>query len=464
MRHSRLQWFIAILAALCLLASAQARAQTVEPREFGINLPPGLLTPGQDRAVTTDDQRGEPTVGKILVRIGEGAIVFLPSGQLAGRAASRFAPTERRFEPLTKEQVQAQLTEEFPRFKTKSTNHYLYAYNSSEECFLGTSRILETMLPGVKAYVDSNKIRTRDPEFPLVAVMFKTESEFQRYRRMPEGVVAYYDVLTNRVYMFEQSRLAEVRPDLAVQQAVSTVAHEGVHQILHNIGVQQRLSIWPMWLSEGLAEFFAPTSTGARLHWKGAGQVNDMRMFELEQYLKSSATKEPSGELVEHTVLANQLTSTGYASAWALTHFLAKTRRAEFNELLSEAHRLGPFAGATQATAQGTVLSNREQFARLIGDDFKDLERRLVLHLKKQPYSDPFKNAPHFVATLTFVEGRKTQRSANTFHSPQLAAKWLRESREKIPDRERESAQTSLRGFPTRLQAEAFAQQWLANK
>ena len=91
--------------------------------------------------------------------------------------------------------------------------------------------------------------------------------------------------------MYEQSKLAEVRPDLAVQQAISTIAHEGVHQILHNIGVQQRLSVWPMWLSEGLAEFFAPTTIGARLKWKGAGQVNDLRMFELEQYLKSNAAE-----------------------------------------------------------------------------------------------------------------------------------------------------------------------------
>jgi hypothetical protein len=105
--------------------------------------------------------------------------------------------------------------------------------------------------------------------------MFRTEEEFHNYAPVPQGVVAYYDQITNRVVMFEQSDLVERVPEIAVKEAISTVAHEGTHQILHNIGVQQRLSRWPMWISEGLAEYFAPTSVDQRVRWKGAGQVHD---------------------------------------------------------------------------------------------------------------------------------------------------------------------------------------------
>ena len=108
--------------------------------------------------------------------------------------------------------------------------------------------------------------------------MFRTEAQFQRYRRMPPGVVAYYDTLSNHIVMYEESRLFRTAPELAIQQAISTIAHEGAHQILHNIGVQARLSKWPMWLTEGLAEYFAPTTFGRRMQWKGAGQVNDLRI------------------------------------------------------------------------------------------------------------------------------------------------------------------------------------------
>ena len=451
---------------LLLLAATPADAQEkglrlVDPRPFGVELPPGIITTGNNQAVTTADDAGRPVVGRVHVQVGEGAVILLPDGELVVRKKGDFQLTDRKFQPLTTKALTERLKAEFPGFKIKSTNHYLYVYDTSDEFQLGTSRILETMLPGVKAYAEQCKIDVHDPPVPLVAVMFRTEAEFQKHRRMPEGVVAYYDVLSNRVCMYEQSQLAEVRPDLAVQQAIATVAHEGVHQILANIGVQHRLSVWPMWLSEGLAEFFAPTSTGARLKWKGPGQVNDLRMFELEQYLKENSTSEPKGEMVEHTVLAGQLSSTGYASAWALTHYLAKNRRSEFNGYIREVSQLQPLSGAIDVTPPGVVRSNREQFSKTFGEDFKQLEAKLVAHLRKQPYTDPFLTLPHFVATLETNEGRRPQKSANTFHSPQLADKWRREMLNKLPAPAKSAARSQIRIFPNRVQAEAFARQWL---
>jgi hypothetical protein len=377
------------------------------------------------------------------------------------RREGQFSPTDRKFEPLDKDKLAARLADDFPGFKTKSSPHYIYVYDSSEEFQFGTSRILETMLPGVKRWIEGCKIDTHYPDLPLVVVMFRTEDEFRHYRRLPPGVVAYYDPLSNRVFMFEQSRLLQVRPDLALGQAISTIAHEGVHQILHNIGVQQRLSVWPMWLSEGLAEFFAPTSIDAKLRWKGPGEVNDLRMFELEQYVRGNAAKDPTGELVEHTVLAGQLSSTGYASSWALVHYLAKAKRSELMGLIREASRIGPLEGAKDISSLGIVRANRDSFVTKCGDNFKEMETRLVAHLKKQPYTDPFLNAEHFVATLVSGSGRRSQKSASTFHSIPVATKWLSDLREKLPDGDKATAQMAIRRFPNRVQAEAFTRQWL---
>jgi hypothetical protein len=462
---------LAFLAALGLLATAicppvpgQDAPRIIDPRLYGLELDPGPLRPTKGEVAATHDDAGNPVMARIHVRIGDGAVVLLPDGQLVARKAGQFTNTDRPFVPSTREALLERLAAEFPGFRTKRTNHYLYVYDTSDEFALATSRILETMLPGLKGYAQINKLEVHDPEVPLVVVMFKTEEDFQKHRRLPDGVVAYYHTLTNRVFMYEQSRLARVRPDLAIQQAISTIAHEGAHQILHNIGVQQRLSAWPQWLAEGLAEFFAPTTVGERLRWKGAGQVNDLRMFELEQYLKSRAAEEPSGQMIDETVLAGRLTSTGYASAWALTHYLAKNRRGEFQKFLQEVSQLGPFEGATEIEPPGVVRNNLEVFLKHFGDDAVALETRLVLHLKKQPYSDPFAGMPHLVATLVGTDGRRPQRAVNTFHSPALAQKWLREMLDKLPAEHRAAAQTSVRQFPNRAQAQAFAQQWRGGK
>jgi Protein of unknown function (DUF1570) len=443
--------------------SAAQPAKSFDPSPFGFDLPAGIVRQGKGVAVTTADAAGKPVVARLHVAIGSGAIVMLPDGELVARKVGEFAVTERKFEPIEKGVLAKRLdTTEFPGFKVKQTRHYIYVYNSSEEFFLGTSRILESMLPGVTAYAEAQKIeKVHPPEVPLVVVMFATEEEFQRHSRLPPGVVAYYHALSNRVFMYEQSRLLKVRPDLALSQAISTVAHEGAHQILHNIGVQQRLSVWPMWLSEGLAEFFAPTTVGKGLKWKGAGQVNDMRMFELEQYIKSRASEKPDGKLIEQTVGAARLTSTGYASAWSLTHYLAKNRRGEFAAYLRAISKTEPLEGALDVEPPGIVPANLDLFRKTFGDKFSDLENKLVTHLKKQPYTDPFLDAPHYVAALFIPSGKRGKREVQTFHSQLLADKWIRETIEKVPAEDRGRVEREIRRFPNRAAAETFANAWM---
>src|SRR5205823_2668534 len=103
---------------------------------------------------TTVDEAGQPVVGRVHVYVGDAAVVLLPDGQLVARRASQFLPTDRKFEPLDKDKLAARLAADFPSFKTKSSSHYIYVYDSSEEFQFGTSRILETMLPGVRRWME----------------------------------------------------------------------------------------------------------------------------------------------------------------------------------------------------------------------------------------------------------------------------------------------------------------------
>lgn len=450
-----------LLCGFCApIAIAQLQVRRVDPREFGLNVPSGPVTEG-GQAVTTTDDAGTPVVGKTHVNVGEHRIVLLPDGQLVARHQRDAQPTERPFEPITKAALAARLVAEFPGFQVRQSRRYVFVSNTSEEFAAVAGRILDTMFPGVVSYAKAQKIETHEPEVPLVALMFRTEEQFQRYQRMPPGVIAYYHTLTNRVVMYEESRLAKIKRDLAIQQSLATIAHEGAHQILHNIGVQRRLSIWPMWLSEGMAEFFAPTTFGRRLKWKGAGQVNDMRMFELELYLKSRESDQPDGQMLEHTVSAARLTSTGYASAWSLTHYLAKTKRVDFNNFVREVSRLKPLEAAGEVVSPGVIPTNLAFFKQHFGEDLGMLNNRLVLHLKKLPYKDPFAEWPHFVATVAVPDGRRAKRDANIFHSPDVAQKWVQEALETVTAEQRSSAQVHVREFPNRLVATQYARTWL---
>ena len=202
------------------------------------------------------DCDGKPVVGIVHVEVGNRFVVLMPNGQLISVKSSEATLTDRPFVAATKQEIADELTSgRFQGFRTRTTKRYLYVYNTSEAFATATSRIMETMYPGLFNYCRRQKIPVEDPRFPLVVVMFRTQDEFDKYREMPPGLVAYYNGLSNHVVMYEQSRLTEIAPELAFKQSISTIAHEGVHQILHNIGVQQRLSRWPLWFSEGLAEY-----------------------------------------------------------------------------------------------------------------------------------------------------------------------------------------------------------------
>jgi hypothetical protein len=215
-----------------------------------------------------------------------------------------------------------------------------------------------------------------------------------------------------------------------------------------------------MWLGEGMAEFFAPTTVDERLKWKGAGQINDLRMFELEQYFKARPA-DADGRLIEDTVQAARLTSTGYATSWALTHYLAKHQRVEFHKYVHEVSRLGPLEGDLRIVKPGIVPSNKTLFEKHFGDDYLTMEKRIAAHLNKQPYNDPFAGSPHLVAMITSPTGNRTRRDANIFRTRDLAEKWQRETMERLPEEARSAATLTVRAFPNKLAAQQFAATWV---
>jgi len=121
-----------------------------------------------------------------------------------------------------------------------------------------------------------------------------------------------------------------------------------------------------------------------------------------------------------------------------------------------------PAAGAREtrgSPAPALVRQNMDLFTKYFGDDLQEHERRLVLHLKNLPYKDPFADFPHCVALLS-LPGQRPPKQVGTFHSPSLAQKWIRETIDALPAEARGRADSQIRLFPNRAQAEAFARDW----
>lgn len=453
---------ILILTISASTLSAQAtRVKVPDPRAFGLDISPGLVLYDVKGNVEYRNDDGETEIGKIHVAIGNGLVVERPDGKLITKKLSEVKKTEKPFEGMDRKDLEKKLKAEHPGFRTFASRHFIFVYNTSNEFAQGTMRIMESMLPGVSAHAKRQKIDVHDPEVPLVVIMFATEAEYKKFAQLPDGVVAFYDTLENHVVMYEKPTETPFKWELYYRQAISTISHEGAHQILHNIGVQQRLSRWPMWISEGIAEYYAPTDFGKRNRWKGAGDINDMRMFELESYLKARDATQADGKMIDDTVGAQRLTSTGYASAWALTHFLASRHKLDFDKFMKRVSETRPLEGALATDDDGKVTSNRELFQEFFGADSAGLEREMIQHLKQQPYDHPLKEFQHYVATVKININNRIFGTANVFHSHQLANKWQQEQIRKLDAAQQRQAQVDMIIVPNRSAAERAASQWL---
>jgi hypothetical protein len=409
----------------------------------------GVVRLGQGQRATWIEPTGAKVVAVVHLEVGDRRLLILPDGRLVSVPTAETSLTDDPFRPAAMDELAASFQQQkpFAGFKTRSTGHYLFVYNTSEEFYKGTSRILETMYPAIVAYFKRLKIPVHEPPAPLVAIMFRTEDDFRKYEDVPESFAAYYSSVSNHIVMYEQSDLVEVASELAVKHVIGVIAHEGVHQILHNIGVQQRLSEWPMWISEGLPEYFAPTSVDKRLRWKGVGQPHDLRMYELDKFLKQRPGQR--GSMVEQVVGAKSLSSSGYAAAWALTHYLASRQRAKFQAYLRDVAQSSPLGDRNGlATADP-----RRVFVKHFGDDFAAIEDALVKHLQSLPYVDPIANQTHYVVLLRLA----AQRSVGITTSPASVRQWQEQALQKVSPQMRAAARFEILPFDNKQLAEQYA-------
>ncbi len=248
-----------------------------------------------------------------------------------------------------------------------------------------------------------------------------------------------------------------------------TVAHEGTHQILANIGVQPRLAAWPLWLVEGFTEYCAtPTRTRTRtkkvLAWDKMGQINPLHMATLRELddplaaklldndRRAKATAGPMRLVdAESLVTKRNLTPTDYARAWALTHYLAMQRTREFVEYLKTMSRMPPLE---PRTAEWQLAEFRKHF----GPDLAKLDNKVEDYLRKQSLRRDFEPLPHFAVIFEQPLGDgMVRRRATVSQSPQVIQRWVQQSISPnggVPNCE-------VWEFPTRARAEMAVEEWM---
>ncbi len=422
----------------------------------------GSVEPSAPRASTAYVRGdGGALVAKVLAELDGDRLVKIPTGQLEVVSREDTRPTDQPFKSATRQQVIDRLkADRFGDFTFVPAGYYVFAYKGSEAFYLHTRSILETLLPGVVAQLREWGLSPTRPETPLVVIIMPNRQAFDALQPMPRGVAAYYSGLENYVVLYEDTRLWQSAPEYAFKEAAYTVAHEGIHQILANTGIQQRLSMWPQWISEGLPEYFCPLKVNSRLiktnneqlpertlRWQRAGMVNDIRMYHLLQ------TAGRSGELIERSISAKQLTAYGYAVSWGLVHYLSTKKPKDFAAYLKDIGESQPLRPVVARDHRGPD----PYFVKHFGDNYAVIEKSVQRHLTsknlQKQYRDPIVNQTHYLLKR-IVKRQKTfyTRVAITL-SPAAAKEW-KEQQEQLIKAEGRDAQFYTIVCKTRKEAD----------
>jgi hypothetical protein len=354
--------------------------------------------------------------------------IMLPDGQLGIPDVLAF--TSEPFRPATAgEMIDDLVHGPFAGFEVKQTAHYLIFYQSSPEFADESGRVLENLYRGLIEEFRKFAVPVHEAEFPLVAVIYRTESDFRARKQVDPAVLAYYEIYTNRIYFYQTSEFDDEAPEMAALRRPQTVAHEGTHQILQNIGIQPRLAAWPPWLVEGLAEYCAtPQATKRGVTWGGLGVVSAQHLAtirDLEDPLSGQVPgtarpehigRPPGMPLVEYLVTKSTLTPTDYALAWAMTHYLRVKRVDEFVSYLKAMSRMPPLE---PRTAEDHLAAFRDAF----GPNLVKLDREIGTYLARLKVKDhlPF----YSVMFQQRVPGGLVKRAAIVSQSPSMIRQWL---------------------------------------
>ena len=338
----------------------------------------------------------EAADGGLLLQTDDGTLWTLQPDEIVDRRSD-----ERPFRAVDHDAMQSRLLQQLPRgFRVHATPNFLVAYNTSQAYARWTSSLLERLQRAFTSHWSRRGCQLREPEFPLITVVFADRRSYEKYARPELGesvrsIIGYYSMRTNRVLTYDltgseavrgqpgqRGSLGEITQMLsrpAAAPLVATVVHEATHQIAFNCGLQTRYADIPLLVSEGLALYFESPNLKSRSGWQGLGGVNYLRLETVQHNLARGALSPLTNLLANDDRFRNADTAAAaYAEAWAWTYFLNRRYPQAYASYLQVLAEKKPFILDTPAAR---IAEFREAF----GDDFQKLEaefRRQVSKLK----------------------------------------------------------------------------------
>lgn len=292
--------------------------------------------------------------------------------------AKKFHRTNNTFESYSAAHIRSQLTRELGRgFEITGTGHYLVAHPRGQGKLW--SQRFEDLYRSFVHFFGVRGFRLDQPEFPLVAIVWPTQSDFYRYARsegseLPPNVLGYYSPISNRITLYDTGA-GSSNPE-AWKLNAETIIHEATHQTAFNTGIHRRFGNTPKWVVEGLGTLFeAPGVWNSSMYKKRTDRINNGRLVGFKNYVNTNRKVGSLAEFISSDRLFFTNVSAAYAEAWALTYYLIESRPRKFAEYLRLTTQREPFEDYTSQ-------QRLSDFTAVFGTDLRLLEAQFVREIE----------------------------------------------------------------------------------
>lgn len=351
-------------------------------------------------------QSGDQTIqveGEIVVEAQDGGLLLKDrQGRLWDIQPTQVKHRESwegEFQRLSVEELSAELLAEMPAgFRMHQTANYAICYNTSQDYARWCGALFERLFRGFRNYWTERGVPVRDPDQPLVALIFDSRQSYTAYaehelRDSAAATFGYYSLRTNRVSMFDLTGIDELRGTAprggatqhinrilsqpAAERTVATIIHEATHQLAFNCGLQVRYADIPVWQSEGLAIYFETPDLGTSKGWRRIGSLNAVRLRDFLDGLNARPPDSLETMLGDDTRFRSTKTAPqAYAEAWALSYFLIKRYPQKYANYLQTLSGKEPLARDNPAT-------RLDEFRAAFGPDLSKLDAEFVRYITR---------------------------------------------------------------------------------
>lgn len=355
---------------------------------------------GLDQLSFQRDGKKMHVAGKILVTAQDGGMLLMaPDGVLWAIKPDELidhTTTPAPFKPLGAEQLSEQLLEELPSgFRVYRTAHYLICYNTSEAYAQWCGSLYERLYRAFTNFWTNQGLDLKDPQFPLVAIVFKDRESYLNHTKKELGESAtlingFYSLRTNRVTMYDLTGLdaggngrrrlsaAQINQLLLrseVVRNVVTIIHEATHQIAFNCGLLTRYADIPLWLSEGIAVYFETPDLKNVRGWRKIGSVNRMRLVQFRAFARNRPQDSLKTLISSDKRLKNpKQADDAYAEAWAINYHLIRSRKKDYTKYLKMLSKKTPLIKDDPET-------RLKEFRQVFGHDLESLDKKMLRHI-----------------------------------------------------------------------------------